>query len=281
MFLFPPVLVTLLIGQTSFLIAFLFFLSWILIKKNKQFSGGLVLSLALIKPQFLLLPIFLFLMQRRYVVAGGILLGVAILSCISVATVGWHGFMSYLSFLNSLSVGKLSGAYQPDLQSQYTLQTSLMILFRAQTPSVIRTAWIIVDSVIVFLTCAVWVFKRPFQSIQFDLQWILLILATLLTSPHAHYYDLSLLIIPFIVIVDIVQSSPVNFKKLAYFLLPAGYILVCADARITLNQSEQFRSLLILVNVGFLLFVFFLIFLYLFRYRLFRSTAQSRKTSVK
>jgi len=51
----------------------------------------------------------------------------------------------------------------------------------------------------------------------------------------------------------------VDFKKLLYLLLITGYIVLDVDAKINVYTSEQFRSLLILVSVGFLLFVFFII----------------------
>ncbi len=50
-----------------------------------------------------------------------------------------------------------------------------------------------------------------------------------------------------------------DFKKLLYLLLITGYIVLDVDAKINVYTSEQFRSLLILVSVGFLLFVFFII----------------------
>ena len=63
----------------------------------------------------------------------------------------------------------------------------------------------------------------------------------------------------FIVILNIIQYSSVDFKKLLYLLLITGYIVLDVDAKINVYTSEQFRSLLILVSVGFLLFVFFII----------------------
>jgi hypothetical protein len=223
MFIFAPIIVTLLIGQVSILITFLFFLCWTLLKKNREFSSGLVLSLVLIKLQFILLPVFVFMVQRRYRVVGGILSGITLLFLLSIVLIGWQGLLNYLALLTSLSIGELSGIYKTDLQSQYTLQTSLMILFRTQTPSAIRMLWIITDTVLILLTCVVWAVRPPLQSIEFDLQWILLILATLLTSPHTHFYDLSLLIVPFIVILNIIQSLSVDFKKLLH--IPPNYVV--------------------------------------------------------
>lgn len=81
---FPPVLVTITHGQTSFLVAALLGASLLLVK-DRPWLAGLLLGLATFKPQFgLLIPIAV-LLTRNWRVGVGAVIGMSVL--ISIATV--------------------------------------------------------------------------------------------------------------------------------------------------------------------------------------------------
>ena len=93
---FPPVLITVTHGQTSFLVAALLGLGLLLVRERPWIAGTL-LGLATIKPQFgLLVPIALLLTREWRVIAAALLsaAGIALVAALAFGVEVWSGWLA-------------------------------------------------------------------------------------------------------------------------------------------------------------------------------------------
>ena len=203
---FIPILTSLLIGQLSILLSLSLLLAWMFLKKGWDFRCGLMLSLLLIKPQFLLLPFLAVIIQSRSKLTYGLIIGIIVLVIISYLLVGANGITNYLYALNLASHGDTQ--YDVDLMAQHSVQTLLLILFQTRSIATIQLPWLLIIFGITLPTLFVWTKKFPTTSPQFSFQWTILIFATLLSSPHTHFHDLSFLIVAAIMILSTIYPKP-------------------------------------------------------------------------
>jgi hypothetical protein len=91
----PPVAFGILLGQVVLLVAAAIACGWWLIRRDRPFTGGLVLALIALKPQLaFLLPVALLASGRRRVFAGW-LTGSAAILALSLVTLGVDGLLTY------------------------------------------------------------------------------------------------------------------------------------------------------------------------------------------
>jgi hypothetical protein len=253
---FIPILTSLLIGQLSILLSLILLLTWIFLKKGWNFRSGLMLSLLLIKPQFLLLPFLAVIIQRRSKLTYGLIIGILILIIISYLLVGANGITNYVYTLNSASHGDTQ--YDVDLMAQHSVQTFLLILFHTRSIATIQIPWLITIICITLPTLFVWMKKFPTTSPQFSFQWTILIFATLLSSPHTHFHDLSFLIVATIMMLSVIHKLKVKLKNKLITLLILGYLISLIGYLFDVQTHSQTRSVWIVVNVTYM-FIFWLI----------------------
>ncbi len=257
-----PVLTTLLIGQLTIVISLTILLSWICLKKGWQFRGGLLLSLILIKPHFIILPFLAILVQRRWKIFLGLLTGIVFLSLVSFMYVGWGGITNYITVL--MSAVNWNNGYGIDIKAQHSLQSYLMILFQTDTLADIRTLWFMCVATIILPTLYIWSKRYPLKSPQFALQYTLLIIATLLISPHTHFHDLTILLTVGIIGVVIIINNQLKQQNLFTNLLLLGYFISSAGYLVELYYQIHARQALILLNVSYLLFLWGTLFWFIY-----------------
>jgi hypothetical protein len=225
---FIPIVITFIVGQFSIFFCVIFLLFWLFLKKGWEFRSGLVFSLLLIKPHFFLLPVLAILVQRRSKLIAGFVTGFMLLFGISYYYVGWTGMKDYFALLNSFYV--TGTGYNINLMAQQSLQTLFLIIFHTHSLDKIRIFWFAAILFIIIPTLFIWSKKFSHGSPQFTLQVAILIIATLLTSPHTHFYDLSLLAIVTILLLSHISIFKhgqkklfITFSILSYFIPWLGY----------------------------------------------------------
>jgi hypothetical protein len=254
---FIPVLTSILIGQLSLLLCLILLIAWIALKREKEFIGGLILSCMLIKPQFIILILLALIVQRRKKLFLGFLSGIAILFSISYLLVGWNGINNYVSLLN-MSLHWDTG-YGIDLMAQHSMQTMLLVIFHTQSLIRITFPWIISIMLIGILTLFVCAKKYKLNSAQFSLQFVVLIIATLLTSPHTHFHDLSMLVVVAIILLSLTSKLKSKQKKLFIIFVGAGYLLELAGYLLDVQTQTATRPLWIEISVGYMLIFWFVL----------------------
>jgi hypothetical protein len=137
---------------------------------------------------------------------------------------------NYQLLLNSFYI--TGTGYNINLMAQQSMQTVLLMIFHTHSLDQIRIYWFIAIMGIIIPTLLIWSKKFPNSSSQLSLQFAILIIATLITSPHTHFYDLSLLLIVAMLVALQITSSKrwqkrllIAFIILSYFIPLVGYCL--------------------------------------------------------
>lgn len=185
---FPPVLITITHGQTSFLIAALLGLGALLVRERPWLAGALF-GLAVIKPQFgLLVPVVL-LLTREWRVIAGAMIAAAMLGLLSTVAFGPQIWADWLHASSTAQTAMNSGAVD-DAKMQSTFAAAMLL----GAPSAIAYALQGVVSLAVVAAVAWASWKR-----RYDLPLAALMLAGApLVTPYVFDYDLLLLGFPLI-----------------------------------------------------------------------------------
>jgi hypothetical protein len=191
---FFPIFFALLQGQDSILLLFLYTLAYLCLKKKRDVFAGCWLALGLFKPHLILPLICLLIVQGRKRVLYGFLPISAVLVLISIGIVGTEGMLSYPHYVLHLEDRMAQGAILPS--DMPNLRGVLYVLLHGKSYMLLT---VLVSSVAV-LFFAAW--RCRTGSDFFDLKFSLASVATVLVSYHALGYDLSLLMLPILLIVN-------------------------------------------------------------------------------
>jgi len=197
---FFPVFFALLQGQDSILLLFLYTLGFVELAKGNDERAGGWLGLGLFKPQ-LVVPfvLFMFLCGRRRMLFGFLPVAAA-LGLLSAGIVGWQGLTSYPQYVLHLEAAMARGAIVPS--DMPNLRGVLYLLLRGG-PHVDVISPIL--SVCIFLF-AVWQ-SRKIGTVKiangslFPWQFALAVVTTVIVSYHSLGYDLSILLLPVVLLV--------------------------------------------------------------------------------
>lgn len=195
--------------------------SWLLLLKN-DFSAGIVLSIAILKPQLVIPLAFSLALTRRRAFLG-FLIGTVSLLVYSLVLVGRSGLLGMLRITSALAAGQFLGGVTQSMMSNATA-----ILVRLGVPA-FWSLPIYLGTVVAILV----IFKsRGVNHATISLGFVL----TVSTSPHLFLYDLAFLVIPLVYVhpygttVAAVFTLPLlmpGFWGLAYVLI-AGLIYLLA-----------------------------------------------------
>lgn len=223
-FLFYPIFESLLLGQDTALLFFGCVLWYRGLIKQKSWLAAIGLALTSIRPHLFLvfaIPFFLFDMKIRW----KLILCVGLLALISVGVLGWQGIIDFLSILQISTTGNWYGFHQ---NAMFNLMGFISRSLPFLDSNFIRSlGWVGYFSSIVFL---ILVWKKKIQN----LTWLVCvtIILSLFFAPHLHYHDLTLLIIPILLLLknhrnntNIILgiSLALLFLKSFYYILP--YVL--------------------------------------------------------
>ena len=235
-FLFPPILASLTLGQKSVLWLVLFNSTWQLLLNKRPLSAGFVFGLLSIKPTlFFLLPLVLLSRGQLKFFLG---------ASITVVTL-WGGGLLLLpteTWLGFLEVARGSSTYAS--VNGYRLDWSCNLLALAYASPISYQAWLKQSfCTILAIYCLICCFEKRNTDILSPEKLLLVLCVTFLLSPHAYSYDLCLFLLP---IVSIFAQQPrVGF---VYFALLA---IAIATATAFLNLfSLPILPVLLLVIVS-------------------------------
>ena len=229
---FLPVWVTVYQGQYSFTLAISLLMAWRALARRQEVQAGLWLAALLIRPQLLSVPALLFLWWRRWRALAGLALGAAALLAVSLLAVGSRGLQGYVQLLQAaLSWGD---AFAMHPQRMYTWRSFLHLLMRTDNVQDVLGWWALgsLAAIALFL----WACSKGTgpSAAQLDLQWALAALVAIFVSPHANFHDLTLLLVPFFLLMRHVLPGgsahalalPARvLPAVAYFLVPASLFL--------------------------------------------------------
>jgi hypothetical protein len=213
---FFPLFVSLLNGQdTAFLVlGSCLWLAGLLLDRDPM--AGLGLALTTVRPQItvLLAVPFLFRRQRVFV---WFCLGTLCLAITSLLLLGEAGARAYVASLLTSMGGEAYGMKEEAM-------VNLIGLMRRLAPSLATETVHIVGWVVYLLTliglCLVWARSHAIAAPQVGLAAAL----SVLTVPHLHYHDLTLLLVPLVAVMLVVREKYLAEKDVT--LLPLGLSLI-------------------------------------------------------
>ena len=191
---FFPIFFTLLQGQDAILLLFLYTLAFLCLKKNRDILAGGWLALGLLKPHLILPFILLLLVQGRKKVLYGFLPMTAVLALVSIAVVGRQGMLLYPGYVLRLEDTMARGAIMPS--DMPNLRGILYVLLRGD--SYVGTVALVASVGLLLFTA--WRSRRRASLI--DLNFSLGVVATVLVSYHGLGYDLSMLMLPILLLAN-------------------------------------------------------------------------------
>jgi hypothetical protein len=193
---FFPIFVALLQGQDAILLLFLYTLAFVCLKKNRDVAAGGWLALGLFKPHLVLPVVLLLLVQGKKKVLFGFLPMAAILALVSATIAGWQGTVLYPQYVLRLETNMAGGAIVPS--DMPNLRGVLSVLLHG-SPSVGIVALVLPIGVFLF---SVWQCRLALTENSFNLKLCLAMVATIVVSYHLLSYDLSLLMLPLLLLAN-------------------------------------------------------------------------------
>jgi hypothetical protein len=195
---FFPVFIALVQGQDILLLLPLLALTYSALRRNATLAAGCWLGLGLFRFT-LVLPLVLILAWRRaWRLLGGFALSSAFMAAASAALVGWKTTLLYPAYVlrvESRWVGPATSRDMPILRG--LIETALTGIVGPR---------IFVSIIVVLSLALLWFCSRRFDlnshDPRFDLSFSLALMAAVLASYHAYSHDLSVLLIPVLLVAN-------------------------------------------------------------------------------
>jgi len=195
---FFPVFACLLEGQDSILLLLFCVLAFQALRKKADLLGGCWLALAAFKFQFIVPIVLLLVIWKRRRVALGFGAVAIVLGLISVELVGVGPLLHYpgyvLQIANTPGLGGVLPKYLPNLHG-------LAMGWHGPFSGTVGAALASLSSIVVFLFAA-WKGRASARPGKLELQFSLAILVSGLIAWQTNSHDLSLLILPLVLITD-------------------------------------------------------------------------------
>lgn len=202
MFAFFPVTIALLQGQDSILLLFLYGLVFCALARGRTFVAGVCLGLALFKFQLVLPFVLVLLIRRQWRTVVGFVTTAFGLLLVSSIVVGWSGVMAYPEFVLRLNrSGAQAGIYPRDMPNLRGLVAGLLHFEGLPTVLIIATS-----IALLALAAHCW---RVQPGRQFSLGFSLCLTVTSMASYHLLVHDLSLLILPILLVGEQLASGEI------------------------------------------------------------------------
>ena len=206
-------------GQDTALSLLVWTAGTLLALRRQDLASGWVFSLGLLKPQLFVLPPFIFLLlgRKRALLAWAV--GALAQVALTLGLFGWSGIVGWLGILRSREyLDFLQGELAPRM-------TSILPFLRSIAPSGLgtpaRLAGAAISAGIVAIT--LWRLRQRARASILDERgaWALACLTTLVTAPHCFYYDLTLLVLPVALLLEICVDLPMAARH----ALVGAYVL--------------------------------------------------------
>jgi hypothetical protein len=166
-------------GQDTFLLLLLICLALLFVQRKQDIRAGIVLALALFKPQIPLILAFAFLLRGRRKLAASFSVSSVLLGLASVAAIGRDGVRHFLDLIHTVE----------PLDAVWRMSNLRGLLSLVHTP---RPVTISISIVVLAAFTVYWYrTQRPLMHVASSA-----IIVGMFLSFHFHVYDLALLVIP-------------------------------------------------------------------------------------
>lgn len=249
---FFPLITCLTMGQKSTLLLLILTATFVLLHHNKPLPAGMLFGLIAFKPHLGIVIGLTMLLKRQWAFAAGALLTVGLMVGIS----WWHNpsvWHDYVSVVSGMNDYVESGGYQ--LAQSHSLWGAMQLTFSGLASSWVVKA--IAGAIAVGVLFLLWrIMRGPVvtSSQRFACQFSAMVFATVMLSPHFYTYDLTILLLPVLLIATSlpVASKTVQASKtcvqVAGVLLAALFVLAGMFEKLASKTGFQF-SIALMIGV--------------------------------
>ena len=203
---FLPVLVTLLQGQDTAMVFLFLCLAFRDLKNNQDYRAGMWISLCLQRFQFLPTILLLLLCKKRSKALVGFAAGLLSLGLISLALLGISGLAGYMGLIREMV--HWIDRYGISPAQMHCLRGQSLALWQHQFPTLATVVTLTATFGLVAILLRAWKGEWDVRDPDFDLKFAFLVLVSVLVSPHVNFHDLSLLILPGVLIDAYLRHNP-------------------------------------------------------------------------
>ena len=250
-----PLFLALLEGQDSILVLFCYTMAFVGFRRGTELREGAWVGLGLCKFHLVLPFVFPLLLLRRKKFLAGFLLVAVILALLGLAAVGWRGSLHYPAYVLAGEKNQ-SYAWKVAVGPAANLRGIVESLCPAAEPRIRSGLILLVCSMLLAsLTYAV---HRAFlvSAVYPELGFSLSLIAAVLLSYHTYGYDLSILFLGALIVLDVLLSSQMfrGWSKRA--LYGCIGVLFCSPVYMLLTVRYKHSEL-----IGGMLLLFFVVLL--------------------
>lgn len=246
---FPPFWNLILHGQTTAVPLLAFLLGWLALERRRPFWAGCALSLLALKPQLGLVLAAIVIAGGEWRMLAGALAGSAAQVLVVWGALGAGVIAAYAEVLRNLP--RLADLLEPRPYQLHSIKAVTRLLPGAADTSI----WLLVSAIVVWQTIRVWRSGEPVA-----VRIAVVVLASVLVSPHLTIYDATLLALPLLLLGGWVESAgheraaaqywPAVYWLFVAFLVPVALVtkvqvsvfLLCWVFAIAVRRSRPDRS---------------------------------------
>ena len=237
-FSFFPVGFDLIQGQDSILLLLIVVVGLRFLLRGADLSAGAVLALGLFKFHLMIPFLAIFLLRKKGRVVLGFLVVATLLLALSLAMVGWAGLAAYPRYLWSLNhwpgLGMVNPQGMPNVRG-------LMTIFLGNGPFPTPAHWFLAGVVVLGVIVAARFWRRDDRWSEMT-GYSFAIVVVLATSYYANSYDMTLLLLPLLLLGEAVlrDRGPAGWPRTLF--LAASAALLCTPLSWVLAiRIDQYR----------------------------------------
>ncbi len=220
--LFAPFLNSLVMGQKSVFLLLILLGAYLLLRCQRPFLGGLVFGLIAFKPHLGLVIGLAMLAKRQWSFAAGAVLVVGAFVAYSWLFQGglWGDYLNVVSQMDNYLQTQ---GYQ--LEDAHSLWGAVTLTFHSQPLWFSKISTIVLSLLVV---CTLWRAVGEAVALNSDAfarQFSAMIIATVLLSPHFYGYDLTILLLPFLLILSTTNLE--RWRKMRSERVIVILVLIC------------------------------------------------------
>jgi hypothetical protein len=244
---FFPAVATLMQGQDVILLLLFYALAFVALKKNAEMLAGFWLGLGMFRFQLVIPWIVIFLCWKRWKMIQSFLITTAVVAAVSVAVTGWAEALRYPRYVLQLEANLGRGGVFPAVMPN--LRGLLAGWPWARNFPITSFAIVLVSSFCVLLWVTAEGRGRQTFYREFDLKFSLATIATVLLCYHAYAYDLSILVIPVLLVVSYLRGKQSPHWRDGVFLLLPVVVLFFTPLYIWLGFRSYHLNLIAAVEL--------------------------------
>ncbi len=221
--LFAPLLTCLNIGHKSTFLLLILTSTFVLLYHKRFRWAGVVFGLMAFKPHLALLIGVTMLIKRQWNFVFGAAITVTFL--IGLSFVAGPGLCrDYVGVVLGTGDYVQTGGY--DLADAHSLWGATQNALQGQSVLMVTTLTAILSLIVVGLLASIFQGTIETNSPRFAFQFAAMVLATVLLSPHLYFYDLTVLLLPLLLVLAAKDFVPEQSRNLAVYLVALSVMIL-------------------------------------------------------